>query len=387
MVDVVVTGIGLWTALGATAQTTWSKLLAGKSAISLRQPFLALPAVPLAMVGKFPLDPDTLATETLKAAIADAGLTTPLADCGVVVGSSRSYLNRWEAMARGERSLEHWLAALPCSLSHQVAQQVGCQGPVLAPMAACATGLWALFQGYMLLQTGQCERVAVVAVDAPITPLTLAGFRRTGAMAKAGCYPFDCDRDGLVLGEGAAAVILETRAAAASDSRGRTYGQIYGQILGFGLSNDAYHISSSRRDGTLIVANQCLRRSGLHPDDIDYIHTHGTGTRLNDANEAYMIEQLFSEAAVSSTKGATGHTLGAAGLIGAVFSLLSLQTQHLPPCVGLKQPEFDLNFVDDSGGGSRPINHVLCSSFGFGGQNVLVAFRREQPRIAPLVSR
>ncbi|MBE9068049.1 beta-ketoacyl-ACP synthase [Leptolyngbya cf. ectocarpi LEGE 11479] len=384
MVDVVVTGIGLWTALGATAQTTWTHLLAGKSAIAFRQPFPSLPAVPLAMVGKFPLDPDTLVTETVKTAVADAGLTVPLADCGVVVGSSRSYLNRWEAMARGEQSLEPWLSALPCGLSHQVAQGVGCQGPVLAPMAACATGLWALFQGYMLLQTGQCERVVVAAVDAPITPLTLAGFRRMGAMAKEGCYPFDCDRNGLVLGEGAAAVILETRTAASRDSPD---GQIYGQILGFGLSNDAYHISSSQRDGTLTVANQCLQRSGLHPDDIDYIHTHGTGTRLNDANEAYMIEQLFPRAAVSSTKGATGHTLGAAGLIGTVFSLLSLQTQCLPPCVGLKQPEFALNFVDGSARWPHPINHVLCSSFGFGGQNVLVAFRRGKPTITPLVSR
>lgn len=366
MVDIVVTGVGLWTALGPTVQTTWSRLLAGESAIALRQPFLELPPMPLAMAGKHPADPDPLIQTAILAALADAGLTTPLEHCGVVIGSSRSYLNRWEAMARGETSLEAWPTALPCGLSTQIAQLIGTQGPVLAPMAACATGLWALFQGYMLLHTGQCEQVVVGAVDAPITPLTLAGFRRMGAMAKDGCYPFDCDRNGLVLGEGSAAVVL-----AAKDND--TANEAYGKILGFGLSNDAYHISSSRQEGTLTVAQQCLKRSGLQPGDIDYIHTHGTGTRLNDTNEAYMIQQLFPQAAVSSTKGATGHTLGAAGLIGAVFSLLGLKQQTLAPCVGLTQPEFDLNFVHSGCPGSMSVNHLLCSSFGFGGQNAVVA--------------
>ncbi len=258
MVDVVATGLGLWTALGTTAHTTWSALLAGKSAIALRQPFSSLPPVPLAMVGKHPAAPEHLLTATVKAAIADAGLALPLPACGVVVGSSRSYLNRWEAMARGELALSQWMMALPGMITSQAAKLVGSQGPVLAPMAACATGLWALFQGYLLVQTGQCERVVVAAVDAPITPLTLAGFRRMGAMAKDGCYPFDCDRSGLVLGEGAAAVVLEARYSAVEKPA-------YGQLLGFGLSNDAYHISSSRREGTLAVARQCLQRSGLSP--------------------------------------------------------------------------------------------------------------------------
>lgn len=369
MVDVEVTGVGLWTALGATAEATWSNLLNAKSAIALRQPFQSLPVMPLAIAGKRPADPNFLVISAVKAALADAGLIVPLPDCGVVVGSSRSYLNRWEAMARGDLSLDAWLTALPCGVSNQVAQTIGAQGPVQAPMAACATGLWALFQGYMLLQTQQCRQVVVAAVDAPITPLTLAGFRQMKAMASVGCYPFDCDRNGLVLGEGAAAVVLEARGTTSRPST-------YGQILGFGLSNDAYHISSSRPEGTLSVARQCLSRSGLQPDKIDYIHTHGTGTRLNDANEAHMIQQLFPHAFVSSTKGATGHTLGAAGLIGAVFSLLSLKHQRLPPCVGLNRSEFDLNFVGSGVCVPSSINHVLCSSFGFGGQNAVVAIAK-----------
>ncbi len=371
MVDVDITGIGLWTALGPTAWVTWISLLSGKSAISLRQPFHSLPVMPMAMAGKLPVDPEDIVLAVIKAAMADAGLVTPQPDCGVVVGSSRSYLNRWEAMARGELTLADWLPALPCGLSSRVAQMLASQGPALAPMAACATGLWALFQGYMLLQASQCQRVIVAAVDAPITPLTLTGFRRMKAMALEGCYPFDLDRDGLVLGEGAAAVILETR-----ETTRRKFS--YGQILGFGLSNDAYHISSSQQSGTLAVARQCLQRSGLHPADIDYIHTHGTGTRLNDANEAYMIQQLFPDAAVSSTKGATGHTLGAAGLIGMVFSLLSLKHQCLPPCVGLKRPEFELDFVLPGSPRYGPLNYGLCSSFGFGGQNAIVAIAQSR---------
>ncbi|MEM9805392.1 MAG: beta-ketoacyl-ACP synthase [Cyanobacteria bacterium P01_D01_bin.56] len=368
MVEVVVTGVGLWTALGSSVETTWSGLLAGKSAIALRQPFLALPVMPLAMVDKYPKDPETLVTRVVKSALGDAGHDTPLKDCAVVVGSSRSYLNRWEAMARKELSLDKsWLAALPCALSHRVAQVVGSCGPVLAPMAACATGLWALFHGYLLLQSGQCSRVVVAAVDATMTPLTLTGFRRMGAMAKNGCYPFDCDRSGLVLGEGAAAVVLETRETAIKPS--------YGQILGFGLSNDAYHISSSRPSGALAVAKQCLQRSGLQPSDIDYVHAHGTGTRLNDANEAYMIGQCLPQAAISSTKGATGHTLGAAGLVGTVLSLLSLKHQCLPPCVGLQNPEYALNFVQAKAR-EAVVNYAMCSSFGFGGQNAVVAIAR-----------
>ncbi|NEQ52116.1 MAG: beta-ketoacyl-ACP synthase [Leptolyngbya sp. SIO3F4] len=364
--DVVVTGVGLCTALGQTTQATWLNLLAGKSAIAFRQPHVSMPPVPLAMIGKYPADPEPLLTRVVREAIADAALIPPLENCGLVVGSSRSYLNRWEAMARNDMSLDHWLTALPCGLSSQIAQLIQSRGPVLAPMAACATGVWALFQGYMLLLTGQCDRVIVGAVDAPITPLTLAGFRRMGAMAKDGCYPFDCDRNGLVLGEGAAAVVLESRKKASEKVT-------YGQLLGFGLSNDAYHISSSRQDGTLTVAQQCLKRSGLYGSDIDYVHAHGTGTRLNDANESCMIKQLFPKAAVSSTKGATGHTLGAAGLIGVVFSLLGLKQQVLPPCVGLKRPEFDLNFVNADSCRSFSVKHVLCSSFGFGGQNAVVA--------------
>ncbi len=236
-------------------------------------------------------------------------------------------------------------------------------------MAACATGTWALAQAALLVQTGQYQRAIAGAVEAPITPLTLAGFQQMGALAKTGAYPFDLHREGLVLGEGAAVFVLESAELAK-----QRQAKIYGEILGFGLTTDAYHTNQPEPEGKSAIAavKQCLKRSNLIPDDIDYIHAHGTATLLNDRIESKIIQQLFPQyVGVSSTKGATGHTLGASGALGVAFSLLALKHQILPPCVGLQQPEFDLNLV--TAAHPSKIQQVLCLSFGFGGQNAIVA--------------
>ncbi len=240
-------------------------------------------------------------------------------------------------------------------------------------MAACATGLWSLAQGFELIQTG-CQRVLAGAVEAPITPLTLAGFDRMGALAQTGAYPFDRDREGLVLGEGGTVLVLES--AALAMARGA---KIYGQILGFGLTADAYHVSAPQPDSPAAIAavQHCLDRSGLGPDDIDYIHAHGTATQLNDRHEAHLIQRLFPQGVpVSSTKGATGHTIGASGALGAAFCLLAMRDGLLPPCVGLRQPEFELDLISTA----RPasVRHALCLSFGFGGQNAVLALRSRE---------
>jgi 3-oxoacyl-[acyl-carrier-protein] synthase II len=237
-------------------------------------------------------------------------------------------------------------------------------------MAACATGLWSIAQGFELIRTGQYERVLAGAVEAPITPLTLAGFAQMGALAKTGAYPFDRHREGLVLGEGGAILVLEASTLAAQ--RGAT---VYGRILGAGLTADGYHVSKPEPGGRAAIAavKQCLQRSQLDAAEIGYIHAHGTATALNDRNEAHLIQALFpQDVPVSSTKGATGHTIGASGAIGAAFCLMALKHQVLPPCVGLKQPDFALNFV------TQPLpsasQTALCLSFGFGGQNAAIAF-------------
>jgi 3-oxoacyl-[acyl-carrier-protein] synthase II len=148
-------------------------------------------------------------------------------------------------------------------------------------------------------------------------------------------------------------------------------------VLDFGLTSDAYHANAPEPGGrsALVAVKQCLDRSKLRTTDIDYIHAHGTATQLNDRHEAQIIQQLFPQGVpVSSTKGATGHTLGASGALGVAFCLMALQNQVLPPCVGLKSPEFDLDLVTEPRRGN--INRVLCFSFGFGGQNAAIALKK-----------
>ena len=194
-----------------------------------------------------------------------------------------------------------------------------------------------------------------------------------GALAKTGGYPFDLDREGLVLGEGGALLVLESRESAEARRA-----KIYGRVLEAGLTADAYHLSAPdpTAHAASLAIKQCCDRSGLSLAQIDYIHAHGTGTQLNDQNEAYLLEYLgLSNVPVSSTKGATGHTLGASGAIGAALCLMSLAQQTLSPSIGLTTPAFNLNFVQQAK--VAQVNHCLCFSFGFGGQNAVIALVRD----------
>ena len=391
--QVVVTGIGLVSSLGNSLETSWQNLIYGKSGIKLCQPFLKheahgdalLPPRPLALIAQQPANLTKLTRLVVASALKDARLTPPLQDCGVVIGSSRSYQADWEQLARqmhGSKpllnnrqvGLEQWLDTLPHTNAIAAARQIGSNGQVLAPMAACATGIWAIAWGAYLVESGQCERVIAGAVETPITPLTLAGFQQMGALARKGAYPFDRHREGLVLGEGATLLVLESFQSARNRAA-----KVYGQILGFGLTNDAYHAIRPEPEGKSAIAavNQCLERSNLALADINYIHAHGTATQLNDKHEAQLIRHLFPQGVpVSSTKGATGHTLGASGALGAAFCLMALQDQIMPPCVGLQTPEFDLDLVSAARRGE--IKQVLCFSFGFGGQNAVLALGRRE---------
>lgn len=371
---ILITGIGLLSSLG-NLETTWQRLIVGQSGIQLHQPFPELESRPLALIGDRPSELTLITQMVVSFALQDAGLVPPLLDCGVVIGSSRSQQGLWEKLAResrGERffvGIENWLETLPNMGAIAAARQIGTIGPVLAPMAACATGIWAIAQGFELIKNGQCQQVIAGAVEAPITPLTLAGFQQMGALAQTGAYPFDRDREGLVLGEGAAVFVLESE-----ESARRREAKIYGEVLGFGLTSDAYHANVPEPGGWSAIAavKQCLERSHLSPSNIDYIHAHGTATQLNDQNEARVIQYLFPQGvAVSSTKGVTGHTLGASGALGAAFSLMALKHQIIPPCVGLKESEFDLDLVRVARPGE--MENVLSFSFGFGGQNAAIA--------------
>ncbi|MEY3222964.1 MAG: hypothetical protein RLZZ203_1820, partial [Cyanobacteriota bacterium] len=374
---VVVTGIGLVSALGKSLKQSWQNLLIGNTGIQLHQPFPELGIIPLGLIGEQPAALSKLTEIIIASALQDAQLIPPLCDCAVVIGSSRSYQASCETMARNihnqapKLNLDNWLNTLPQMNAIAVARQIGSTAAVLAPMAACATGIWAISQATMLIQSGQYQRVITGAVEAPITPLTIAGFKQMGALARTGAYPFDLHREGLVLGEGGAVFILESAELAT-----QRQAKIYGEILGFGLTADAYHGTSPQPEGksAITAIKQCLERSYLKSTDIDYIHTHGTATQINDSTESKIIQQLFPQTlALSSTKGSTGHTLGASGALGVAFSLMALQQQILPPCVGLQQPEFDLNFITSAQ--QSKIQQVLCCSFGFGGQNAVIALK------------
>jgi 3-oxoacyl-[acyl-carrier-protein] synthase II len=367
--EVVVRGIGLVCALGTTLDVAWRRLLAGETGIALSQVFPELPSYPLALVdSQMPSTPDILLEQALNMAVADAGWDLTLPDCGVAIASSRGYQVLWERYLReGKGDL---LATLPHMLALQVARQIGTTGPVASPMSACTSGLWAIAHGVEWLQMGICRRAIVGATESCITPLNLTGFSQLGALATTGAYPFDKNREGIALGEGAAVLLLE------AIPQGRSYPEkTYGRVLGCAFSNDAYHPTAPNPDYQLAAdtIKLCLQRSKVSLESVGYIHAHGTGTRLNDRREAGLIQSLFPQGVpVSSTKGATGHTLGASGMLGAAFTLLAIQQQVLPPCAGLSEPEFDLDFILNT----KPyrIETAICLGFGFGGQNAVVSF-------------
>ena len=370
--DVVVTGIGLRSCLGSL-QTTWSDILQGKSGLKSSQLWRDLPAYPLGLIGSVPSQISDITQNILTDALQDAELQIPLNKTGVVVGSSRGCQAIWESLAgQNSPSLDNWLQTLPHQPAIIVGNYLQTTAPVLAPMAACATGIWALARGYELIHNGRCDRVIAGAVETPLSPLTLAAFGQMGALASTGCYPFDRDREGLVLGEGGAMFVLETAELAY-----RRRAKIYGKIKGFGLTCDAYHISTPQAiNGSAARAiEQSLERSGLSAEEIDYVHAHGTSTVLNDRHEAQLIKHVFPQrVAVGSSKGATGHTLGASGAINTALTLMAMKHSYLPPCVGLKDLEFDLDLVTYTR--TKRIDLAMCFSFGFGGQNAVITLSK-----------
>jgi 3-oxoacyl-[acyl-carrier-protein] synthase II len=395
---VAVTGMAVISALGADLPSTWQRLVTGETGVRQHQPFAELPPRPLGMIGTQPAQLDHLTTAAVQSLLKDSGWETPLPDCAVVLGSSRGHQVRWEQLAQtnwaqtswaettaestaeGADLADIWLTSLPYRAGQLAAAQIGSTGPVLAPMAACATGLWAIAQGYELLQQGHFPQALVGTVEIPITPLTLAGFGQLGALASQGAYPFDAHRDGFVLGEAAALLMLEPLALAQARAA-----HIYGEILGFGLTADADHITAPSRSqqGAIAAIEQCLlhglSESRSLPPAIEFIHAHGTATRLNDAAEATLIQRFFPQGvAVSSTKGATGHTLGASGALGAIFSLMALDQQVLPPTWGCNTKEYDLDIVQvaRAAPGPQGLQRALCLSFGFGGQNAALMLGR-----------
>ena len=406
---VVVTGVGLVSPLGVGTEATWKALLAGESGIGPITRFDASAyhaRIAGEVKGFAPEDwmekkevkkCDTFIHYALAAsqmAISDAGLTIDEANAervGVVIGSGIGGLPLIERthstmLERGpDRVSPFFIPGLIVNLAAgQVSILTGARGPNSAPATACTTGLHAVGDAFRLIQHGYADAMITGGAEAVITPLAVAGFTVMRALSlrndepQRASRPWDKDRDGFVMGEGAGILVLEERETALA--RGAT---VYAELVGYGMSADAYHMSAPHPEGrgAAQVMKSALADAGLEPESVDYINAHGTSTGLGDAAEVQAIHRVFGDhafkLAVSSTKSSTGHLLGAAGGLECGLLALAIRDQILPATLNLDQPGegCDLDFVPHK---ARPakLEIGLTNSFGFGGTNGALLMRR-----------
>lgn len=270
--------------------------------------------------------------------------------------------------------------------SGHVSMKYGFQGPNHAAVTACATGAHSIGDAARMIQFGDSNVMLAGGTESSIDALSIAGFCRSRAlttkhnsMPLEASRPFDCDRDGFVIGEGSGVLVLEELEHA--KERGA---KIYAEIRGYGMSGDAYHITQPHNDGrgAVLAMTRALKQSGLHPNQVDYINAHATSTPLGDAVEAIAIKTVFSEHATSgalafsSTKGAIGHLLGAAGAVEAIFAILAVHHGIAPLTLNLNKPDplFKDNFMPLTASKEMPVRAALSNSFGFGGTNASLLF-------------
>ncbi len=415
---VVVTGVGMVSPLGCGAETSWQRLLAGESGGAKIESFetsdLACRIacqIPRGDGSDGSFNPDqwmepkeqrkvdpfivyamTAATQALQ----DAAWKPQTADeqnaTGVLIGSGIGgiggiYDASITLYEKGPRRVSPFF--IPGRIinlaSGYVSIEHGLKGPNHAVVTACSTGAHAIGDASRLIAYGDADVMLAGGTESPINRLSLAGFAACRALSTnfnddptRASRPYDRDRDGFVMGEGAGVVVLEEHAHA--KARGA---RIYAEVIGYGLSGDAYHITSPTEDGD--GAYRCMRmalkRAGIDVSDIDYINAHGTSTPLGDEIELKAVERLVGNAAgklaMSSTKSATGHLLGAAGAIEAIFSILAMRDGVAPPTINLDNPSVEtaIDLVPHEAK-KRDIDIVLSNSFGFGGTNASLVFRR-----------
>lgn len=286
--------------------------------------------------------------------------------------------------AKGPRRVSPFLVPmmLPDTAGGQVAIMFGIRGPNLGMNSACATGSNAIGEAAEVLRRGAADVMLAGGAEAAIIPLALAGFDVMGALShhndspETASRPFDKTRDGFVCGEGGAILVLETEAHA--KARGAT---IYGEIAGYGITNDAYHVSAPPETGYGAVAcmRLALKQAGREPREMDYLNAHGTSTPLNDKSETAAVKTVFGEYAydlpMSSTKSMTGHLLGAAGAVEAILCVKALQESLIPPTINYQtpDPECDLDYVPNTAR-AKNLRYVMSNSFGFGGHNACLIF-------------
>lgn len=400
--QVVVTGLGAVTPLGLDIESTWEAALGGRSGVG---PLTACPTDDLptriaAEVRGLDLERylrrkearhlDRAVQFGLAAsleAVANAGISCSGPDVAVVMGTSMAGLETLsEQMAvlteRGPSRVSAHLVPMmiPNMLAAQVAIALGSQGPCFVTSAACASGALAIVQAAELVSSGVVRVAIAGGAEAPLTRIGVAGLSRMGALSRRNdeperaSRPFDRARDGFVLGEGAAALVLEEMESASK--RGAT---ILAEIVGWAVTCDAFHVTQPIADGAQAARAMelAIASAGLRPEDVDYLNAHATSTVLGDRAEARAIQSVFGEATarltVSSTKSMTGHLVGAAGALEAVFCILAVRDGAIPPTINLEDPDRECE-LNHAAGAARfqPVRVALSNSFGFGGHNVVL---------------
>ena len=415
---VVVTGLGMVTPLGASVETTWKNILSGKSGARTIEGFEIsdLPCKVACQIargdganGSFNADQWMEPKEQRKVdafiIYAMAAATQALGDAGwhpksyedqittgVLIGSGIGGIEGIAETAillkeRGPRRVSPFfipgriinLASGYVSIKH------GLKGPNHAVVTACSTGAHAIGDAGRLIALGDADVMVAGGTESPVNRISVAGFAAAKALSTSfndtpekASRPYDRDRDGFVMGEGAGAVVLEEHEHA--KARGA---RIYGELIGYGLSGDAFHITAPAMDGdgALRCMHAAVRRAGIQPGDIDYINAHGTSTPMGDEIELGAVQRLLGNSAdrvsMSSTKSAIGHLLGAAGAVEAIFSILAIRDQVAPPTLNLDNPSVatPIDLVPHKAR-KRDIGIVLSNSFGFGGTNASLVFRR-----------
>jgi 3-oxoacyl-[acyl-carrier-protein] synthase II len=405
---VVVTGLGAVSPVGNDAPTTWAALVAGKSGVGRITAFDSSPfeinvaaevkgfhpeeAIPAKELRRMDRGAQLGVAAALEA-VRDACLRIDegnAAQVGVVFGSAGggygTLLEQERALVeRGARRVSPFLIShmLPDAASGHIAILTGAMGPNMAPASACSTGTTAIGEAAETIRRGDAEVVISGGTDEPLLPVLYAGFLALRAVADdpdpaRACKPFDARRNGFVVGEGAAALVLETLEHA--QARGA---RIYAEVLRYGSSNDAFDMEASHDSGRgpILAMQMALRKSGLAPEEVDYINAHGTGTILNDRVETAAIKAVFGEhayrLAVSSTKSMVGHLMGGAGALEGLATVMALHEQVLPPTINYEvpDPECDLDYVPNEARRAE-VRVAMSNSVGLGGHNATIAFRR-----------
>ena len=406
---VVITGMGAVTPLGHDVPSTWNALVAGVSGAALitlfdHAPFEVHIAAEvkewdasahfgskdvrrLDRVSQLALVAAKQALDESRLIITDANTYDTAVVIGSGIGGIGTLVNEHDVMmTKGHRRISPFTVPmmLPDTASGQIAIRFGIRGPNLCIVTACASGTNAIGESFEMIRAGRVEAVLTGACEAPINAFSLAAFNNMGALATdAGdparvSRPFDKTRQGFVTGEGAAMLVLESLRHARA--RGAT---ILAEIVGYGATDDAFHITAPDVKGPAMAMRKALRQAGLAPTEVDYINAHGTSTHLNDLNETHAIKDVFGEAAydvpISSTKSMTCHSFGAAGAIEAVACVKSIAEDIIPPTINYEHPdpECDLNYTPNIAV-RKPVRAAMSNSFGFGGHNGTIVLREYQ---------